>query len=89
MTHSTGANTDPTVFGDDATDFNPSRENLERIMTWNNEIGAIRTCATAAGCEVAPRGCPGTHLALRISTAVVEFFVEGIEAGAYKDTKEL
>ena len=34
---------------------------------------------TAAGCAKAPRGCPGTHLALFLAQKVVEFVVAGME----------
>jgi len=72
VTITSGANRDPTVFADpDA--FAPGRANAERLLTWNAELRDIR-----AG--TAPRGCPGTHLALRLATAVVAYFVPGIEA---------
>jgi hypothetical protein len=74
-----GANKDPKVFKDDAKAFKPGRLNAERLLSWNNEWGLFSSCETVAGCPAAPRGCPGTFLSARIVTAVVNFFVEGIE----------
>ena len=59
--------------------FRPGRANAERLMTWNNELGAIRSCPTAAGCPAAPRGCPGTHLAIHLTEKVVGVVVRAIE----------
>ena len=33
----------------------------------------------AAGCPAAPRGCPGTYLAIHLTEKVVEFVVRDIE----------
>lgn len=74
-----GANKDPKVFKDDAKVFKPGRSNAERLLSWNNEWGLFSSCETVAGCPAAPRGCPGTFLSARITTAVVNFFVGGIE----------
>ena len=35
---------------------------------------------SSAGCAKAPRGCPGTHLALFLAQKVVGFVVAGMEA---------
>lgn len=80
--HSTGANRDPTFWGDDADEFKPGRPNAQKLMTWNNELDAIRSCPTAAGCPAAPRGCPGTHLALHLATKVTTFVVDAMDGGA-------
>ena len=39
-----GANVDPAVFGSDAMEFRPGRENADRLLTWNNELRDIRSC---------------------------------------------
>jgi len=76
-----GANRDPNVFPDpDA--FEIERKNLDRILTWNAELGDIRKCNDTAGfpsCKEAPRPCPGTWLALRVAKAAVAFFMDGVE----------
>ena len=56
--------------------FDPSRPNLERVLTWNNEVGDMRRCGSAAGCASAPRGCPGTHLALHLTKEILGLFVQ-------------
>ena len=66
----TGPNYDPAVF-DDADAFTPGRENADRLMTWNAELRDIRDGS-------APRGCPGTHLSLRVLVQAVGFFSEGM-----------
>ena len=48
FTWSSGANRDPTVFGEDAGTFRPGRENAERLLTWNNEYGEIRECGNVS-----------------------------------------
>jgi len=78
------ANVDPTVFGGPgkseayARKFDPSRENLERMMTWNGELGEILACKTTVGCPGAARPCPGTRLALHTATEVTKFFAKGM-----------
>lgn len=52
------------------------------FVAWNNELDAIRSCPTAAGCPAAPRGCPGTHLALHLATKVTTFVVDAMDGGA-------
>jgi len=74
LTITSGANRDPTIFEDPET-FRPGRKNAERLLTWNAELGDIR-----AGKAV--RGCPGTHLSLRLATSVVSYFVDGAESAA-------
>ena len=39
-----GANVDPAIFGSDAMEFRPGRENADRLLTWNNELRDIRSC---------------------------------------------
>ena len=39
-----GANVDPAIFGSDANEFRPGRENADRLLTWNNELRDIRSC---------------------------------------------
>ena len=60
LIHSTGANLDPAIFGSaasgdgasseweesDAAAFRPGRANADRLLTWNNELRAIRSCPT-------------------------------------------
>ena len=41
---------------------------------------------TAAGCAKAPRGCPGTHLALFLAQKVVEFVVASMDEQLAADT---
>ena len=77
FTMSSGANKDPAVFSDPET-FKPGRANAEKLMTWNNELSAIRECDGSRPCAQAPRGCPGTAASLRIATEVVRFFSAGI-----------
>lgn len=77
-----GANHDPSIFGGEkheleyAMQWKPGRENSDKIMTWGNELAAIKTCPTAAGCEAAPRPCPGAHLALRLGESAMKHFCE-------------
>ena len=75
----TGANLDPQVFGERASDFLPGRANADRLLTWNNELRDIRSCPSAAGCPAAPRGCPGTHLSIHLTERVVGYVVKSIE----------
>ena len=86
--HTSGANRDPQVFGR-PDDFLPGRVNAEKLLSWNNEWGHIRSCGTVAGCPMAPRGCPGAFLSLRLATKTVEFFVAGIEEAGLGFEKEL
>lgn len=44
MITTSGANVDPAVWGEDALEFKTGRPNAERLMTWNNELGDIRSC---------------------------------------------
>lgn len=81
------ANMDPQVFKDPKA-FRPGRENALRLMSWNNELGDFRECASVAGCPEAPRTCPGAHFSLRVATKTVEFFIGGIEE-ALKTRNEL
>ncbi|OLP87424.1 hypothetical protein AK812_SmicGene31349 [Symbiodinium microadriaticum] len=75
MMLSSGANHDPSVFKD-ADKFIPGRENAERLLSWNNEWGAFKTCDTVAGCPAAPRGCPGTFLSMKLARETVAAFVK-------------
>jgi len=74
------ANMDPQVF-DEPDEFRPGRDHALKVLSWNNEVGDFRKCATPAGCPEAPRACPGMHLSIRLVIKVVEFFVGGIEKG--------
>jgi hypothetical protein len=87
MCLTSNANMDPAVFTEPHA-FRPGRPNSLRLMSWNNELGEFRKCATVAGCPEAPRTCPGAHFSLRLATKVVEFFVAGIEK-ALKERNEL
>lgn len=55
---------------------------MDRILTWNAELGDIRKCKNTAGfpsCKEAPRPCVGTWLSLRVAKAAVAFFMDGVE----------
>jgi len=81
LTLSSGANMDPQVFKEPHA-FIPNRPNGMKLLSWNNELDAFMSCDSVAGCPAAPRGCPGTWLSLRVATAAVGFFVDGlVEAG--------
>lgn len=71
MTITTTANRDPFVFAEPDL-FLPGRPLNDRLLTWNAELRHIRDGS-------APRGCPGTFLALRLATAVVSYFVAGAD----------
>jgi len=79
MMSTSGANRDPAVFKDPNV-FKPGRENGDRFMTFNNEYREVNACVSTADCPKAPRGCPGTHMALRLATGVMKFFAEGEKA---------
>ncbi|CAE8627487.1 unnamed protein product [Polarella glacialis] len=99
MNWNAAANVDPTVFGGPnkseayARSFNPGRDNLERMVTFNGELGQILACDSTVGCArgwcgktgvcagTAMRPCPGTRLALHTATNVVKFFVEAGKQG--------
>jgi len=86
---SSGANRDPSVFPDPAA-FKVDRPNLDRILTWNAELGDMRKCNSTAGfpsCKEAPRPCPGTWLAIRVANAAIAFFMEGVEKSLKKHTE--
>ena len=74
-----GGNIDPTIFGGPSTSqayalqFDPSREHLEKMLTFNAELGHILGCNSTVGCPGAARPCPGTRLALKISVEVLKY----------------
>lgn len=87
-----GANVDPNVFGgadkskERALEFDPKRENVDRMMTFNGEFGKILKCNTTAGCaDTAARPCPGTRLATHTAVEVMKFLLNG--AGKTKGAK--
>ena len=43
-------------------------------------VFGVSIAESSAGCAKAPRGCPGTHLALFLAQKVVGFVVAGMEA---------
>jgi hypothetical protein len=69
------ANKDPTVFGGryhskaKAQMFDPSRKNLEMIVSWNGIESFVKM-------GNAPRGCPAYNLSLSIAESMVDFFKE-------------
>merc|ERR1739841_474477 len=74
------ANTDPSVFGgkekssDYAFSFDPSRDNLGKIVSWNGLMDDLENGWAVPGTpRHAPRGCPGAIFALQMCTKVVEF----------------
>lgn len=79
------ANRDPNVFGGPQKDpavanaYDYNRDNVEQLLTWNNAYADVLKCDNAAGCDHAPRPCPGIHIALRITIEVAEFFAKGME----------
>ncbi len=68
------ANMDPTVFGgphhskSHAKHFDPTRENMDHILSWNGKLKDVQ-----AG--IAPRGCPGYRLSMALSRALVQTFL--------------
>ena len=75
------ANRDPEVFGGPNKDqayadaFDPARENLDKIVSWQNMFGDIK-----AGKAI--RGCPGTLLAIQLCEKVVDYFIQPLEGPA-------
>lgn len=67
------ANRDPTIWGGryhsekKALIFDPSRENLDRVMSWNGPVSHVKFGS-------APRGCPAYNLSLSIAESMVDFF---------------
>jgi hypothetical protein len=62
------ANRDPAVFGLNAELFDPTRENLDKILSWNGIEGQF------ASKKAPPRGCPGHDLSQVVVHQVVEYF---------------
>lgn len=73
-----GANFDPRVFPNPKK-FDMERPNVEKMLSWNNEIDEFAKCKSPAGCPEAPRGCLGTWPSLRIATSVVDVFIGVLE----------
>jgi hypothetical protein len=77
------ANKDPKVFGgpdnsaEYALKFDPTRENLNKIMTWNGLLDDIENgYAPVPGTKGhAPRACPGAIFAIQIVEKVVDYFL--------------
>lgn len=74
---------DPTVFGGPekseayALTFDPEREHLDKMLTFNGELGNILACNTTVGCPgTAARPCPGTRLALKIQVEVLKYVMK-------------
>jgi hypothetical protein len=76
------AHHDPAVFGGPDKDYEyakkfiPGRENADRILTWGAELRDIKSCPTTAGCNAAPRPCPGVFLSYRVARDVISYFVD-------------
>jgi len=87
LVFTSGANFDPTVF-ENPKEFIPNRLNSDKLMSWNNELGAFAKCPSVAGCPEAPRGCPGTWLSLRIATQAVDYFIQGLENAGLATKRE-
>ena len=62
------ANRDDVLFPNAST-FNPDRDNLEKALTWNGAFGASNEASY-------PRICPGRHLSLEITKAMVQHAME-------------
>ena len=65
---------------------------LPYLILLSSALIYLQSAATT--CKRAPRGCPGTHLSLRVATATVEFFSRGVfadggEDGVGKNVEEL
>merc|ERR1711918_227463 len=79
------ANKDPKVFGgasqsvEYAFKFDPTRENLDKIMTWNGLLDDIeRGWAPVPGTKgYPPRACPGAIFAIQMVEKVVDYFLPG------------
>lgn len=76
------ANKDPNVFGGPeksiayAYKFDPTRENLNKIMTWNGDLEDIERGWAPPGTEGhAPRHCPGAIVAIQLCEKLVDFFL--------------
>jgi len=89
-----GANHDPAVWGgpsnslEHAFKWQPGRKNIDKLMTWGNELGALRSCESAAGCSAAPRPCPGAHLSFRLARDVAQHFCGLKLASEAQDARE-
>jgi len=88
MLLSSGANMDPAVFKNPEK-FIPGRENAERLLSWNNEWSAFKSCDTVAGCPAAPRGCPGTFLSMKLARDTVAHFLKDHAAKLKLQSSEL
>jgi cytochrome P450 len=76
------ANTDPAVFGGAersatyAQSFDPQRDNLNKIMTWNGMLDDIERGFAPPGTPGhAPRACPGAIFALQMCEKLVDYFL--------------
>lgn len=84
------ANRDPKRFGGPKHDpavanaYDYTRHNVEDLLTWNNALSDVMKCKDAAGCDEAPRPCPGIHMAIRTTIQVAEFFATGMMGEDYK-----
>eukprot|EP01062_Namystynia_karyoxenos_P039239 TRINITY_DN28546_c0_g1_i1.p1 TRINITY_DN28546_c0_g1~~TRINITY_DN28546_c0_g1_i1.p1 ORF type:complete len:468 (+),score=150.67 TRINITY_DN28546_c0_g1_i1:86-1489(+) len=83
------ANKDPAVFGGAeksegyALAFDPTRENLDKIMTWNGLLQDIEAGHAPPGTPGhAPRACPGAIFALQMAEKVVDYFLPPMLGGA-------
>jgi hypothetical protein len=67
------ANRDPTIWGGKyhskvrSLQFDPSRGNLDQVVSWNGPVSAVKI-------GMAPRGCPAHNLSLSIAESMVEHF---------------
>eukprot|EP00756_Hemistasia_phaeocysticola_P047466 Hpha_TRINITY_DN2169_c0_g1::TRINITY_DN2169_c0_g1_i1::g.42367::m.42367 len=82
------ANKDPRVFGGRAKSeayayqFDPTRENLDQIMTWNGLLQDIENGHAPPGTPGhAPRACPGAIFALQLCEKVVDYFLPKVGSG--------
>ena len=74
------ANRDPLVWGDRyhslkrALEFDPTRPNLDQLMSWNGPLHAVRK-------GLAPRGCPAHRLSMAVAEKLVDHFHRAGHAG--------
>merc|ERR1712146_457734 len=79
------ANKDVMLFGgpnyseEYAWEFDPTRENLDKIFTWNGLLDDIeRGWAPVPGTAGhSPRACPGAIFAIQMVEKVVDYFLPG------------
>jgi hypothetical protein len=60
-----------------AMEFNPKRENLDKVLNWNGPEHLVGW--NAEGFGKAPRGCPGHDLSQKMIEKVVNIFLKTAE----------